>query len=192
MNDRFWVPLFRCCKVGDERVAVSPPLLFGRGYVFDRSKQTVSVTRAFLRVPLSRVQIAFRYITGLTLTEIEEEHATQYGEMTQIYDVVAISTREPDRRFTVAKEALGWWFSGASIERIALAIYDLTGDETAWARSMRDRLIAAVREAPEISHGELRRQLPNLHPAMGEQVTERLVARRDIRCEGTGHNRRYY
>ncbi len=192
MTDRFWVPLFRYCTVSDERVAVSPPILFGRGYVFDRSSRTVSVTRAFLRVPFSRVQIAFRDITGLTLTEIEEEHTTQYGEMTQIYDMVAVITREPERRFTVAKEALGWWFSGASIERIALAIYDLTGDDTAWARSMRDRLNAAVREAPGISHGELRRKLPDLHPAMGEEVIERLVARRDIRCEGTGHNRRYY
>jgi len=53
------IPLFRLCRVREDRVLVSAPILFGGGYVFDRAQQAVTIRRQLVGIRISAVQIPF-------------------------------------------------------------------------------------------------------------------------------------
>ena len=54
-----WIQFFRLCMVTEQKVVVTPPILFGRGYVFDRPRRTVRVSRCVLGLPISRMHIPY-------------------------------------------------------------------------------------------------------------------------------------
>ena len=54
-----WVPFFRLCRVGDDRVEITPPILFGRGFLFDRARQVVTIRRCLFGLPLSKEEFQF-------------------------------------------------------------------------------------------------------------------------------------
>ncbi len=73
-----WIPLFRICRVSDDKVVITPPLLFGRGYVFDRTRGTVSISRRLFGIPISKTQAPFEQITSLSLKQVRTEGTQGY------------------------------------------------------------------------------------------------------------------
>ena len=58
-TDWIWIPFFRRCLVGQGKVEVTPPIVFGRGFVFDGTRQVVSIRRRLLWMTLSEEEIPF-------------------------------------------------------------------------------------------------------------------------------------
>lgn len=55
-----WIRFFRICRISEEKVTVTPPILFGMGYVFDIRRRLVSIRRWFLIViPVAKREIPF-------------------------------------------------------------------------------------------------------------------------------------
>ena len=73
-----WIPIFRICRVSDDKVVITPPVLFGRGYVFDRTRGTVSISRRLLGFPISKTQAPFEQITSLSVKGHYEEGSSGY------------------------------------------------------------------------------------------------------------------
>lgn len=54
------VCMYRICRISKDKVVVTPPPFFGRGYIFDRIRRLVSVRTRFLGfIPVSKVEIPF-------------------------------------------------------------------------------------------------------------------------------------
>ncbi len=62
-SESIWVPFFRRCRVSENQVEITPPVIFGRGYVFDRARQMVTVRRCLLRRTLSEEEIPFSEVS---------------------------------------------------------------------------------------------------------------------------------
>lgn len=61
--DWIWVPFVRRCWVGEDRVELTPPLIFGRSYLFDGTRQVVTIRRCLLGRTLSEEEISFSDVT---------------------------------------------------------------------------------------------------------------------------------
>lgn len=59
----FEVSYLRSCTIAANRVDVTPPFLFGRGFVFDGSRRIVTIRRCLLTVGLSRHELPFSDVT---------------------------------------------------------------------------------------------------------------------------------
>ena len=64
---RIWIPFFRFCHVGADKVAVSAPLTGGRSYVFHRDEKVVTIATHLLGITVSRVEVPFANITAIEL-----------------------------------------------------------------------------------------------------------------------------
>jgi hypothetical protein len=62
-DDEIWITPVRRCWVHRDTVGISPPMLFGRGFLFDGTRQVVTVRRCLLRLPLSKQEIPFSDVT---------------------------------------------------------------------------------------------------------------------------------
>ena len=62
-TDWIWIPFFRRCWIGPDKVEVTHPIIFGRGFLFDRAKQVVTIRRYLLGLPLSTKEIPFSELT---------------------------------------------------------------------------------------------------------------------------------
>ena len=71
----FWIPWFRLCWQNQDKIVLTPPLLFGRGYVFDQRREMVSICRRLLTIPLSKTEIPFSRVKDVSLREtyVEEQ-----------------------------------------------------------------------------------------------------------------------
>ncbi len=58
-TDWIWVPYFRRCRVGDDRVEITPPIIFGRGFLFDGARQVVTIRRCLFGLTLSKEEVPF-------------------------------------------------------------------------------------------------------------------------------------
>ena len=56
---QIWIPYLRFCRVSEDTVEITPPILFGRGFVFDRVRQKVLVSRRFLGIRGSNIEVPF-------------------------------------------------------------------------------------------------------------------------------------
>ena len=52
-------PHFRLCYFGASKVVITPPLVFGRGYVFDGQRQSIEICRRVLGVPIAKSEVRF-------------------------------------------------------------------------------------------------------------------------------------
>ena len=59
--------------MSDDKVVITPPVLFGRGYVFDRTRRTVSISRRLMGIPISKTQAPFFQITSLRVNRVYVE-----------------------------------------------------------------------------------------------------------------------
>ena len=62
-SDWIWIPYFRRCWVSADRVELTHPIIFGRGFLFDRARQVVTIRRCLLGLPLSKQEIPLSDVT---------------------------------------------------------------------------------------------------------------------------------
>ena len=79
MGYSIWIPIFRICRVSDDKVVITPPVLFGRGYVFERTQGTVSISRRLLGIPISKTLAPFEQITSLSVTRVWRKGTPGYS-----------------------------------------------------------------------------------------------------------------
>lgn len=65
-------PNLRLCYIGATKIVVTPPIVFGRGYVFDGKRQVVEICRRILGIPIARSEVAFSDATSI----LESVHAS--------------------------------------------------------------------------------------------------------------------
>ncbi len=53
------IPHFRRLLIADDRVEVTPPLMFGSGFVFDRARRLVTIRFCLFRLALHREEVRF-------------------------------------------------------------------------------------------------------------------------------------
>ncbi|MFQ6026928.1 MAG: hypothetical protein ACE5Q6_05360 [Dehalococcoidia bacterium] len=75
----FWIPWFRLCWANQDKIVVTPPLLFGRGYVFDQRCEIVLICRRLLGFPLSNMEIPFSSVRDVSLRERDVEEVSVAG-----------------------------------------------------------------------------------------------------------------
>ena len=62
-TDWIWVPYLRRCWVGPDKVEVTHPIIFGRGFLFDGLRRVVTIRRCLLGRTLSEEEIPFSELT---------------------------------------------------------------------------------------------------------------------------------
>ena len=62
-TDWIRVPFFRRCWVGPDRIEVTHPIIFGRGFLFDGLRRVVTIRRCLLGRTLSEEEIPFSEFT---------------------------------------------------------------------------------------------------------------------------------
>ena len=78
-SDWIRIPYFRRCWVGEDRVELTPPLIFGRSYLFDGTRQVVTIRRCLLGRTLSEEEISFSDVS-VFLGHRYIEEKTHYSE----------------------------------------------------------------------------------------------------------------
>ena len=68
-----WIPYLRWCHIDEDRVEITAPLLFGRGFVFDGSTQVVIIRRRLLGISLSEEKVPFIDVNLTAHAETIEE-----------------------------------------------------------------------------------------------------------------------
>ena len=92
---RINISLFRDCLVANHRVVIPPPILFGRGYVFDGNLKIVSIRVRCLGMTISIVELPFQDIRSVTLNSKHYEATSIAGNYTSertYYQVVMTVT----------------------------------------------------------------------------------------------------
>jgi hypothetical protein len=185
---RIWIPFFRFCHVSEDKVVVTPPIVFGRGYVFDWQRRTVSVSRHFLGIPVSKIDIPLRKVRSLRVTETQRESSMLVsgagmvsGGSTTVHKVL-MEIAGHSEGFEVASLV----DSSVRARRILRAIQDVTV-----IRHMRMQIRETALEKPGISHTALLRSV-EVSRDLKETAIRRLVEQGDLRCEQTGRVRRYF
>ncbi len=95
-SDWIWVPAFRRCRISEDKVEITHPLIFGRGFLFDRARQVVTIRRCLLGFTLSEEEIPFSH---LSLRFRSEASHGEYGES---YTSDFIDIEAPGHRFYVS------------------------------------------------------------------------------------------
>ena len=168
---QIWIPYLRFCRVSEDMVEITPPILFGRGFDFDRIRQKVLISRRLLGIRGSNIEIPFSDISW----QLQKHwHITGVTDSSD-YDI-EISVPH-GRRFKIA-EALG----PERARRVFEAI---------WIVSNRTAIHEEVLQSPGISHTELLRRFA------GDRVTKEAAVRElldkgELKCEQRGRVRRYY
>ena len=62
-TDWIWIPFFRRCWAGPDKVEVTHPIIFGRGFLFNRTRQVVTIRRCLFGLTLSKKEIPFSDVT---------------------------------------------------------------------------------------------------------------------------------
>ena len=62
---KVWIPFFRFCHVSEDKVLVTAPLVFGRGYLFDRSRRVVTIFRRIFGMSLTEMEVPFEMISDV-------------------------------------------------------------------------------------------------------------------------------
>ena len=62
-SDGLRIPIFRRCWLGEDRIEVTPPLLFGSGFIFDRSRRVVTIRLCLFGRTLHKEELPFSDIT---------------------------------------------------------------------------------------------------------------------------------
>ncbi len=66
---------FRRCWISADRVELTHPLIFGRGYLFDRTRQVVKIRRCLLGLTVSADEIPFSDVTvGLSSKHVKDSY----------------------------------------------------------------------------------------------------------------------
>ena len=168
---QIWIPYFRFCRVSEDTVEITPPILFGCGFVFDRIRQKVLISRRFLGIRGSNIEIPFSDISCQLQNRWDITGWTERNEY-----VIEISVTH-GRRFKIA-DGLG--------QEQARRVF-----EAIWIVSNRTAIYEEVLKSPGISHTELLRRFA------GERVTKEaavceLLDNGELKCEQRGRVRRYY
>ncbi len=168
---QIWIPYFRFCRVSDDTVEITPPILFGCGFVFDRIGQKVSISRRFLGIHGSHIEIPFSDIS-CHLHNKEHSYDMDYWDD---YDI-EISVPH-DRPFKIAKR-----LGHERARRVFEAI---------WTVIRRTAIHKEVLKSPGISHTELLRRFAGDRITKEAAVLE-LLDKGELKCEHRGSVRRYY
>ena len=168
---QIWIPNFRFCRVSDDTVEITPPILFGRSFVFDRIRQKVLISRRFLGIHGSNIEIPFSDISSQLQNRWHITDVSDYND----YDI-EISVPHGGC-FKIAK--------GLGYER-ARRVF-----EAIWIVSNRTAIHEEVLKSPGISHTELLRRFA------GDRVTKEagirdLLDKGELKCKPRGRVRRYY
>jgi len=169
---KIWIPFFRFCRVSEDTVEITPPILFGCGFVFDWIRQKVFISRQFLGIRGSKIEIPF---SDISCHLHKDWHTTDAISGWEDYHI-AISVPH-GRPFKIAK-----WLGHERARRVFEAI---------WIVSNRTAIHEEVLQNPGISHTELLRRFA------GERVTKEAAVRElldkgELKCEQRGQVRRYY
>jgi hypothetical protein len=62
-SEEIRIPWFRRCRLGEDKVEVTPPKLFGSGFIFDRSRRVVSIRLCLFGRTLHKEEIPFSDIS---------------------------------------------------------------------------------------------------------------------------------
>ncbi len=199
---RFWISWFRWCAVSEDKVVVSPPLVFGSGYVFDRKKRIVSASLRIFGLPVSKTQIPFHDIMGLSgggggrrqdVNPFSSVGPLKSTVERNFFAVVMEAAHEKRKREFVIAE-VNWASPRKRTQRILDAVRDVTGltadkmaqQERSWIKThMRLRIL----EKPGISHTEL---VFGVSGSQREQALGELVDGGDLTCVQRGRVRRYF
>ena len=96
-SDWIWIPYFRRCWVSEDRTELTHPIIFGRGFLFDRARQVVTIRQCLLGFTLSEEEIPFSHLS------LRFRKKTSYGEYGDPYTSAAfIDIEAPGKRFFVA------------------------------------------------------------------------------------------
>jgi hypothetical protein len=75
------IGFIRRCRMSGDKVVVDSPILWGRGFVFDRHRLTASLYSRFLGIPISKREVPFSHITNLQVREVVENPFWQEAGM---------------------------------------------------------------------------------------------------------------
>ncbi len=124
-----WVKFFRLCIETEQKVVVTPPILFGRGYVFDRPRRIVKVSRCIMGIPMSRIRIPF----GSFRLRVRENERTVYKGGGSAYGgPYAPESKSVKRVYTVAMRIPG------QLQELDVAHFDFD-------KLRAERLLSAIR-----------------------------------------------
>ena len=129
-----WLPWLRWCRISENKVSVSPPVLFGRSYVFNRSRQIVTITRRVFGIPVSKLDVQFGDIVSVGVRETLESVNVGMAGQPQLLPRYSLAMRVADynERFEIARYDPFWLIVSTTkarrwSDRIESAIREITG-----------------------------------------------------------------
>lgn len=70
-TDWIWILFFRRCWIGPDKVEVTRPIIFGRGFLFNRTRQVVTVRRCLFGRTLSKEEIPFSGVSIIVTSKYQ-------------------------------------------------------------------------------------------------------------------------
>ena len=194
------IDLIRLCRISADKVMVDPPILWGRGFVFDRHKLTTLLYNRFLGFLISKAEVPFSHITHLQVREVvEHPFWQQEGMPGYLYFAVLMKVANYREELQIAKIQFSKENKEEAqkrAEQIETAIRAVTGisheKETEqglyWIRL---EMCESVLKKPSISHTELLGSVQGSSD-LKELAINQLVKQGELRCEQKGRARKYY
>ena len=193
------------CRISVDKVMVDPPILWGRGFVFDRHKLTTLLCNRFLGFLISKAEVPFSHITHLQVREVvenpflENPFWKQEGNPGYLFFVVLMKVANYREELQIAKIQFSEKNKEEAqkrAEQIETAIRAVTGisheKETEqglyWIRL---EMCESVLKKPSISHTELLGSVQG-NSDLKELAINQLVKQGELRCEQKGRARKYY
>ncbi len=88
-TDWIWIPFFRRCWIGPDKVEVTHPIIFGRGFLFDGLRRVVTIRRCLLGRTLSEEEIPFSELYMDTRRVVTDSLGTYGGDVSHRIHIVA-------------------------------------------------------------------------------------------------------
>jgi len=210
-----WIPMFRYCRVTGDKVIVTAPILFGRGYIFDKNKQLVTIRRRLVGITISKIEVPFSRINALAVTRVWKEgspatysYGMHYAGTPGGYFFELVMTVAGNGEFKIEKpDMFADWERRGRAERVEEAIRRLTekprlskdhqisGTEFDEELYLLSRIGMGIRQRvsdePGISHTALSGSVEGTR-TMKESVIRQLLDEGKLRCERKDKVRRYF
>ncbi len=108
-SDWIRIPYFRRCWISADRVELTHPLIFGRGYLFDGTRRVVTIRRCLLGRTLSEEEISFSDVTVFMGQRYIADTYDEFGFVPggDIYFIAMTMGRDKPRVKVFEEESLG-------------------------------------------------------------------------------------
>jgi hypothetical protein len=183
-----------------DKVVVDPPILWGRGFIFDLTSRKALLYNRFLGIHVSKREVPFSHIIHMEVREVVENPFWQGAGMPgYLYFAVIMKLVDFREEFKIAKIQFSKKNKEEAkkrAERIETVIRAVTGisqeQETKQAVYwIGVEMCRNVTKKPSISHTELLRSVQGSND-LNELAIDQLVKQGILRCEKTGRARKYY